>query len=150
MENPRKEIARQVPQFIQTEGSASAPGSVEVLRQLASILQSRNFRNAGRLQKLLRFLVEETLQGRGGDLNISTLALKVFNKGPGFDNSEDAIVRVAANRLRKALDLHNATDGAKADIIIDLKPGNYQPGFSFRTTILLPARIGWWANIQVS
>ncbi len=114
------------------EGGAT-PGSAEVLRQLRTVLDSPRFRNAPVLQKLLRHCVEETVQGRGGDLKISTIAQRVFSLGQDFDNAYDATVRVNALRLRRALELFDANEGANADITIKMERGSYRPQFAYRT-----------------
>ncbi len=110
-----------------------SPGSDEILGQLSRILSSKNFRQAPALKKFLRFVVEEKLDGRGSKLNVDRIAAQVFGRGAGFDNASDAIVRVSANRLRKALALYNATEGAVSDVVIRLEPGSYVPAFHCRT-----------------
>lgn len=109
------------------------PDRADVMRELERIVRSQAFRQASKLQDLLRFLVEETLAGRAGGLTATSIAKRVFGKGPGFKSSEDPVVRVAANRLRTALAL-NSLEGAKTDIQIVLEPRSYVPVLSYRTT----------------
>lgn len=104
------------------------------MRELERILQSQAFRQSPKPQELLRFLVEEILAGRDGTLMAARVAERVFGKEPGFKSSEDSVIRVASNRLRKALALYSALDGSTADVLIDLKPRSYVPVFSYRRT----------------
>ena len=113
--------------------TSGKPGFADVMQQLVRIERSTQFRRANTLKKFLRFVVEETLQGREQTLGIARVASQVFGKGAEFKNCDDAIVRVNANRLRRALALHNATEGADNEIIISLKPGSYVPEIDFKT-----------------
>jgi hypothetical protein len=116
----------------QQAASPRLPETDDVVRALQHVLRSQAFRRSAKLKGFLRFLVEEALAGRSGELTAARIAERVFGKGPGFKNSEDSVVRVAANRLRTALALYNGSEGLTADILIGLKPGSYIPVFSFR------------------
>lgn len=103
-----------------------------VIRQLSAILQSRKFRDAPMLQRYLRYLVEETLGGRGYRLEARTIANQVFKKGDDFRSSKDATVRVATNRLRNAVELYYLTEGLTDELLIEIEPGNYRLKFRYR------------------
>ena len=47
----------------------------------------------------------------------------------GFDPQSDAIVRVEAARLRRALETYFAGEGRKDPIVIELPTGHYVPIF---------------------
>ncbi|MGI9199735.1 MAG: hypothetical protein ACR2QL_01650 [Woeseiaceae bacterium] len=116
-------------------GTSAPPSPEAVLDQLDKVLSSRSLRDAPTLQNLLRFIVDETLVGRRKELNVSTIATAVFNKGVDFRNSEDSIVRVAAHRLRTALALYYAANGRTDDVIIKLEPGRYAPVMALRSEV---------------
>ena len=83
-----------------------------VAEQLERVLQSGVFRGTGRSSKLLRFLVEETVNGRAGRLKDYTLGSEGLGRGDDFDPRTDPIARVEASRLRSRLELYYATEGA--------------------------------------
>ena len=75
----------------------------EVSAELERVLASPNFTGANQLAHFLRFVVEETLAGRGQSLKQYTIAVKALGRLTGFDPQTDTIVRVQAGRLRRAL-----------------------------------------------
>jgi serine/threonine-protein kinase len=59
--------------------------------------------SAERLKRFLRFIVEETLDNRAGELKEYVVAVQVFEKEDSFDPRTDPLVRVQARRLRARL-----------------------------------------------
>ncbi len=55
------------------------------------------------LKRFLVFIVEETLEGRSDQLKEYTIGVKVLHKPANFNPQMDAIVRIHACRLRRAL-----------------------------------------------
>ena len=105
------------------------PSPDDVMAQLLRVLSSPEFAQSGRLQKFLRFIVEETLAGRADALKEYTIALEVFGRDDSFDPQTSSIVRVEASRLRGKLEKYNAIDGRNDPVCIDLPPGSYVPTF---------------------
>lgn len=56
------------------------------------------------LVRLLRYLFEETIAGRGACVSQYSIAFDCYGIGEGFDPAANSIVRVHARRLRKLLD----------------------------------------------
>ena len=56
----------------------------EIRLQLAHIVESRPFRRAKRLAELLIHLTEETLAGRGADLQQESIAQAVYGRDESF------------------------------------------------------------------
>jgi adenylate cyclase len=79
----------------------------------------------------LRFVVEETLAGRGDRLKGYTIAVEVFAKPETFDAQSDPLVRVEAGRLRRRLLEYYHGDGQSDPVRIELPRGGYAPMFSF-------------------
>ena len=104
-----------------------------VAEQLERVLQSGVFRGTGRSSKLLRFLVEETVNGRAGRLKDYTLGSEGLGRGDDFDPRTDPIARVEASRLRSRLELYYATEGAADSVVIALPKGGYVPRFEYRS-----------------
>jgi hypothetical protein len=101
----------------------------EVAAQLERVLASTTFRAAERSARLLRFIVSETLQGRGDRLKDYTLGAEGLGRGEGFDPRTDPIARVEASRLRSRLDVYYATEGAADRLRILVPKGGYVPVF---------------------
>ena len=105
------------------------PQADEVVAQMERILASREFAQSARMIKFLRFIVEETLAGRGAALKEYTVALDVFERDESFDPQTSSVVRVEASRLRAKLDMYNAGEGRTDPVRIVLPAGGYVPTF---------------------
>lgn len=112
--------------------SCVAPSASEIRRQLARILSSSAFEHAERLSRFLRFVVEETLEGRDEQIKGYVLALEVFDRPDSFDPRLDSIVRVEACRLRAKIKSYYENDGQNDPVVIQILPGSYIPTFRTR------------------
>src|SRR5262245_39917969 len=84
-------------QFVSPSGKGvRGPGGKAVRRQLDLILGSGDFDASRRSREFLRFIVEETLAGRGEQLTQGVIATAVFGRREGFDPIVDPIVRIQA------------------------------------------------------
>ena len=81
------------------------------------------------MTRFLRFVVEETLEGRGDNLNELLLGMAVYDRDRKFDPRVDSIVRVDAGRLRAKLAQFYASEGANSLIGIDVPKGSYKAAF---------------------
>ncbi len=119
----------------------------QVQAELQRVSQSAPFLKSAQLQRLLHFLVEETLAGRAERLKEYVVGVEVFGRPGSFDPRIDSIVRVEARRLRFALDSHYGGEGRNDPIIIELPKGSYVPHFLPRSAVArnpadLPFRLG--------
>jgi tetratricopeptide (TPR) repeat protein len=96
---------------------------------LEKVLCSSVFRAADNLRELLRFTVNETMAGRGGELKEYLLAVTVLGKEESFDPKADSIVRAQMRRLREHLRQYYATEGRHDAVVIDIPKGTYMPTF---------------------
>lgn len=103
--------------------------SEAVSTHLRKILSSEEFSHAAGPGRLLRFTVEETLQGRTNQIKEYTLGVAVFDRGDGFDPRLDSIVRVQARRLRAKLSRYYETEGRLEPVRIEYPKGGYVPIF---------------------
>src|SRR5258708_13900451 len=116
-----------------TEGPASrtphnGDASPDAVRaELERVLHSHEFRASRRCQEFLRYVVENTLAGRGDTLKERTIGIDVFGRGASYDPSEDATVRVKPAEVRKGLGGYYAAVGRPDDIRIVFPPGPYPP-----------------------
>lgn len=101
----------------------------EIRQQLNRILSSKAFQQVVRLQRFLRFIVNETLTGPGDNLKEYLIGVEVFGKETSFDPRMDPIVRVQARRLRTRLDRYYREEGQNDEILIELPKGGYSPLF---------------------
>ncbi|HEX8028640.1 MAG TPA: tetratricopeptide repeat protein [Vicinamibacterales bacterium] len=103
-----------------------------VRQQLSRILASKTFHQVDRLKRFVTFIVDETLEGRGGDLKEYIIGVQVFGKEPSFDPRTDPIVRVQARRLRARLARYYQDEGNADEVVVDLPKGGYAPVFKSR------------------
>jgi TolB-like protein len=104
--------------------------------QLGKILASEPFARSRRIQRFLKFIVEETLAGRADGLGEYTIGVAVFDRGPDFEPGLDPIVRNDARRLRlKLLEYYRQLEPWPADqLLIDMPKGGYVPVFRMLET----------------
>ena len=102
----------------------------EVRAELDRILASKSFSTAGRISKLLRFVVDKTLAGETNQLKEYSVGVEVFERDGTYDPRLDSIVRVEAGRLRTRLDEYYNGDGAASPIRISLPKGGYSAEFT--------------------
>jgi TolB-like protein/Flp pilus assembly protein TadD len=100
-----------------------------VRRQLEKILVHELFARSERMARFLRFTVEETLEGRGGDLKEYSIGVEVFDRKRAYDPRVDPIVRVEARRLRSKLKAFYDGDGKADPVVIEYATGTYAPRF---------------------
>jgi adenylate cyclase len=110
-------------------GEAREPTSGEVLAQLERISASHDFDTSERSREFLRFVVEETLRGRGDAVNQHQIATSVFGRRDDFDPTTDPIVRMQAGRVRRALKHYYLTAGRDDSLVIEIPKGGYAPRF---------------------
>ncbi len=101
----------------------------EIRGQLSAVLDSVLFSHADRLGRFLRFVVDETLDGRADRLNQYAIAMEVFDRDETFDPAIDAIVRVEAGRLRSKLLEYYDDLGRDDPVRIELPKRSYAATF---------------------
>lgn len=105
------------------------PVGTRVAEELERILATQEFRRAPQLGRFLRYVVEETVEGRGDRLKEYVIGVKVYGRGEKFDPRLDPIVRVQAGKLRARLAAYYAGVGAGRVLRIELPKGSYVPVF---------------------
>src|SRR5262245_59684391 len=99
------------------------------IEQLERILKGAPLVTSPSLSRFLRYIVEETLAGRGSAIREYTLGVYVFDRGDNFNPRLDPIVRVQARNLRSRIAKYYETLGAGDPIRIELPKGTYVPVF---------------------
>jgi TolB-like protein len=103
----------------------------EINAQLYRILGSNTFKSSPTLSKFLEFIVSETVNNRNMRIKEYSIAVNVLNRPSDFDPHVDAVVRIHAGRLRRALNEYYLTDGIHDAVNIRIPKGCYVPLFNF-------------------
>lgn len=112
-----------------TRSSSSQPDPVLIRAELQRLLHSSFIPEGSLLAKMLTYVVERTIEGDGRLIKAYTIAVEALGRGEDFDPDRDSTVRVAAMRLRGALDLYYSGPGADNRLRIKMSPGSYRPTF---------------------
>ena len=111
--------------------SQIGPEAIRV--ELGRITGSSGFVKAERLNRFLRLVVEETLNGRGDQIKEYVIGTEVYGRRPDYDPRTDATVRVEAAKLRKRLSEYYDSEGRDDAVVIYIPKGHYRPQFEYRT-----------------
>lgn len=111
----------------------------EKRKALASILESRTFQRAARLQDFLRFVCERTTDSEAAALvREQDIGRAVYQRGDDYSPAEDNIVRVEARHLRLRLEDFYREEGAGLPVIVRIPKGAYIPEFERRLPVPEP------------
>jgi hypothetical protein len=107
--------------------AAQAPiPPAKVLRAVEQIVNSRLFRTSPQCQKLLRYVVVHTLEGKEEELKERVIGCEVFGRPQDYNTSDDPVVRTRAADVRKRLAVFYQEEGVKAAIRITMPSGSYR------------------------
>jgi hypothetical protein len=121
--------------------------------ELERILDSPDFRNSHQSQRLLRHVVELTLEGQIDELRERAIAVALFGREVGFDTNEDPIVRVRANEVRKRLTRYYESLQETPPVRLELHAGSYRVEFRWKDTgveALLPGEAKPQSGLEAS
>lgn len=116
--------------------ASSDPVPEAIRAALDCILAAPEFQRNPSSSRFLKFIVEETLEGRGGRLKAFTIATMALDRPEDFNPQSNSIVRVQAMRLRELLVDYYAGPGSNDAFEIRLQRGNYRPEFVRRLSSL--------------
>ena len=100
-----------------------------------------DFRTSGRLREMLRYTVEESLNGRAEELKETVIGLDVFERDTSYDPRIDPVVRVMAGRLRNRLAEYYGAEGIGDPLRIEYPKGTYAPNFQLQEVNAFKERI---------
>lgn len=110
------------------EGNAPiAPAAV--LEHLRHLLADKRLDLSARNKRFLRYVIEETLEGRQNRIKAYSIATEVFDRPATFDPQTDPVVRIEAGRIRRALERYYAVCEPNARLRISIPKGSYVPAF---------------------
>ena len=103
------------------------------------VIASSQFRGSLRLREFLLYIAECALKGTPEAATEQQIGVHVFHRPPGYNSSEDSIVRTHARLLRQRLAEYFSTEGAAEPTMIEVPKGHYLPIFRLRESEPTPA-----------
>jgi hypothetical protein len=116
------------------------PKASDVLEQdprwkvVERIAASPHLKASLRLQEFLFYIAECAIREVPGEATEQQIGIHVFHRHPGYNSSEDSIVRTHARLLRQKLAAYFANEGAQEEIVVDVPKGHYLPVFRSRVS----------------
>ncbi len=90
---------------------------------------SESLRGSNRLRDFLLYVSECAIRQAPEDATEQQIGVNVFQRAPGYNSSEDSIVRSHARILRQKLAEYFQTEGASETTVIEMPKGHYLPTF---------------------
>jgi hypothetical protein len=96
------------------------------------IASSRHLKSSVRLREFLFYTADCAIRVAPEDATEQQIGIRLFDRQPGYNSSEDSIVRTHARLLRQKLAAYFAEEGANEDLIVEIPKGHYLPIFVSR------------------
>lgn len=96
------------------------------------VAASQCFHSSARLREFLFYVCDCALRGTPEEATEQQIGMNVFQRPPGYNSSEDSIVRTHARSLRQKLADYFSTEGVTEEIVISIPKGHYLPLFEPR------------------
>jgi len=93
------------------------------------IVESPHLIGSARLRDFLLHVTACAIRETPEDATEQQIGIQVFQRPPGFNSSEDSIVRSQARLLRRKLADYFKAEGASEQLIIEIPKGHYLPAF---------------------
>jgi hypothetical protein len=103
------------------------------------IATSQHLRTSPRLREFLFYVAKCAIREAPEDATEQQIGIRVFGRHPGYNSSEDSIVRTHARLLRQKLTAYFAEEGASEPVVMDVPKGHYLPFFHTRAEVSLQA-----------
>jgi len=94
------------------------------------VIESPHLIGSARLRDFLLHVTACAIRETPEDATEQQIGIQVFQRSPGFNSSEDSIVRSQARLLRLKLSAYFNAEGASEPLIIEIPKGHYLPVFS--------------------
>lgn len=107
------------------------PERHEIEAQLFRLLETVDFRKSRAASQFLKYVVDESLNGRAERLKGYTIATVALGRSRDFDPQISSAVRVQAKRVRSLLHNYYLAPGTQDRVYIELPLGQYQPVFRY-------------------
>ena len=96
------------------------------------IASSQHLKSSPRLREFLFYVAKCAIREAPEDATEQQIGIRVFGRHPGYNSSEDSIVRTHARLLRQKLAAYFAEEGAAESIVMEVPKGHYLPAFHTR------------------
>ncbi len=96
------------------------------------VISSNQFRSSLRLREFLRYVADCAIKESPESATEQQIGVHVFNRSPGYNSSEDSIVRTHARLLRQKLAEYFSTEGSGEPVVVEVPKGHYLPIFRAR------------------
>jgi len=93
------------------------------------VIESPHLISSARLRDFLLHVSACAIRETPEDATEQQIGIRVFQRSPGFNSSEDSIVRSQARLLRLKLSAYFNAEGASEPLIIEIPKGHYLPVF---------------------
>lgn len=118
------------------EGTLATDERWALINRIAS---SPHLKPSPRLCEFLFYISKCAIREAPEDATEQQIGIRVFGRPPGYNSSEDSIVRTHARLLRQKLEAYFAEEGAEEGLILEVPKGHYLP--VFHTRRLTPAAV---------
>jgi hypothetical protein len=99
---------------------------------VSRIASSPHLKPSPRLCEFLFYIAKCAIREAPEEATEQQIGIRVFGRPPGYNSSEDSIVRTHARLLRQKLEAYFALEGADEKLILDVPKGHYLPVFHSR------------------
>jgi hypothetical protein len=103
------------------------------------VAASPHLKASARLQEFLFYVAECAIREVPGEATEQQIGIHVFHRHPGYNSSEDSIVRTHARLLRQKLAAYFANEGCDEELVLDVPKGHYLPIFTNRSAAVVEA-----------
>lgn len=110
----------------------------ELVQRIAS---SQLLKSSSRLRDFLLYVGECAIRDAPEEATEQQIGIHVFGRAPGYNSSEDSIVRTHARLLRQKLTEYFAGEGAAEQIVVEIPKGHYLPTFRAVESNAQPAKL---------
>jgi len=93
------------------------------------IASSQHLKTSVRLHDFLLYVGECAIRNAPEEATEQQIGIHVFGRAPGYNSSEDSIVRTHARLLRQKLTEYFAGEGSNEPIVVEIPKGHYLPVF---------------------
>lgn len=101
-----------------------APGD-ERWALIHRIASSRHVKSSSRLREFLFYTADCAITGTPEDASEQQIGVRVFGRPPGYNSSEDSIVRTHARLLRQKLAAYFSEEGSNEELTVEIPKGHY-------------------------
>ena len=92
---------------------------------IGRIAASQHLKSSPRLREFLFYVADCAIRESPDEATEQQIGIRVFHRDPGYNSSEDSIVRTHARLLRQKLAAYFAEEGAEEEFTVEIPKGHY-------------------------